>query len=219
MQTKTLVKIAALGGILSVVLQMIGQMFIQVGGQEPAFNAELDEIVSFFMNRDPRMAVTGSFLSVLSFIPFIFFLGVLWKKLNATEEKFRWLSAITLGAGLLIVAVQITGGAGWTTLFYRLDGQILPEMAGFQFDYGNFLFAASWVMMASMLLSAGILSIATGALPKWIGWFGLVTSLGLLIAAGYWFGPSGVIFVPVTLFWIWLICVSVVLFRWAGKEE
>ena len=172
MQTKTLVKIAALGGILSVVLQMIGQMFIQVGGQEPAFNAELDEIVSFFMNRDPRMAVTGSFLSMLSFIPFIFFLGVLWKKLNATEEKFRWLSAITLGAGLLIVAVQITGGAGWTTLFYRLDGQILPEMAGFQFDYGNFLFAASWVMMASMLLSAGILSIATGALPKWIGWVG-----------------------------------------------
>ena len=112
MQTKTLVKIAALGGILSVVLQMIGQMFIQVGGQEPAFNAELDEIVSFFMNRDPRMAVTGSFLSMLSFIPFIFFLGVLWKKLNATEEKFRWLSAITLGAGLLIVAVQIT--------FYRM---------------------------------------------------------------------------------------------------
>jgi hypothetical protein len=213
MEIKVLLKIAALGGILYVVLQMTGQMFIQVGGQEPAFNAGQEEIISFFMARNPGLARAGAFLSMLAFIPFIFFVGALWQRLKSGEGKSGWLSNITLGAGLLIVAVQLVSGAGWTIEFNRLNSPRIPELTRFQFDFGNYLFAASWIMMACMLLSTGILSIVTKALPTWTGWFGIVTSLGLIIATGCWYSASGIVFAPVTLFWLWLIVVSVILFR------
>ena len=208
---------AALGGILSVVLQMTGQMMIQTGGQEPPFNAGTDEIITFFINRHTELANAGSFISLLSFIPFIFFLGVFWKKLKINEDSPAWLSAISLGSGFLIVAVQTVSGAGWTILFNRMSRDVLPELAAYQFDFGNYLFAVSWVLMAFMLISSGLLSLLKNAFPKWIGILGLITALGLLISSAYWFNPSGVIFVPVTLYWIWLISVSIYLFISAKK--
>jgi hypothetical protein len=217
MKTSILTRVAALGGILSVVLQMTGQIMIQTGGQEPHFNAGSNEIVSFFMNRHADLAATGSFLSLLSFIPFIFFLGVFWKKLKRDEDSPGWLSAITLGSGLLVIVVQSVAGAGWTIMFNRINKEVLSDLATYQFDFGNYLFASSWVFIASMLISSGLLSLAKNALPKWIGIPGLIIALGLLIAAAFWFSPSGVIFVPVSLYWIWLISVSVYLFVIAKK--
>lgn len=214
MNPKLLARIGALGGILVVVLQMTGQMLIQVGGQEPAFNASSTEIVDFFGARDQALASWGSFISLLAFIPFLWFLGVLWKRLRQSEQSPGWLSAVTLGSGLLIIAFQAVGGAGWTIAFERMGESWTPELARFQFDLGNYLFGASWAMMASMLLTAGLLSIGQGALPKWTGWFGLVTAIFLLIATAYWFnGSPNLIFFPVMLYWVWLIIVSVVLFR------
>ena len=53
MNSKLLTRIGALGGILLVVLQMVGQSLIQIGGQEPPFNANATEIMEFFGARNP----------------------------------------------------------------------------------------------------------------------------------------------------------------------
>jgi len=217
MKTNILTRLAALGGILSVVMQMTGQMMIQTGGMEPSFNAGANEIISFFMNRHTDLAIAGSFLSLLSFIPFIFFLGVFWKLLKMKEDSPAWLSAITLGSGFLVIAVQTVSGAGWTILFNRMSQEALPDLVVYQFDFGNYLFAVSWVLMACMLIPSGLLILLKNALPKWIGILGLITALGLLISAANWFSPPGAIFIPVMLYWIWLITVSVYLFINAKK--
>lgn len=213
MNSKQLLRIGAIGGILSVVFQMTGQMLIQIGGMEPPFNAGAAEIQEFFAGRDPQLAPMGGFISLLGFIPFLWFLGVLWRRLRQSEPGPGWLSVIVLGSGLMIVAVQLVSGTGWAIAFMRLGETTTPELARFQFDFGNFLFAISWVMMASLLLAAGVLSIAKRALPKWIGWFGMVVALALCIATANWFSGSDLLFIPVTGYWIWLIIVSVVLLR------
>jgi len=79
-------KAAAGGGIAFVVLQLLGQALIQIGGAEPPFTASADEILAFFNNRDPVLAPIGGFLSILSIIAFIFFLGALWAALSRVKK-------------------------------------------------------------------------------------------------------------------------------------
>ena len=45
-------QIGAAGGILFVVLQLVSQMLIQIGGSEPPFDSSAEVIVDYFMNRN-----------------------------------------------------------------------------------------------------------------------------------------------------------------------
>jgi hypothetical protein len=124
---------------------------------------------------------------------------------------------VAFASGLLGMAVMLSGG-GWELAVFRLDEVSRPEIIQLLFDQGNQAFASLWVTLASMLLAAGIVSIRDGALPRWLGWFGLAVAVTLLVARSVWFTASGVKFLPYMLFWVWIIGASVALVRRAGKE-
>ena len=105
-------QIAAAGGIGYVVLQLASQVLIQIGGAEPPFTAPSSDIVEFFSNRDLTLAPIGGYLSALSIIAFVFFLGALWAGLSQHEEGPQWMSLIAAGSGFIASAV-ILGGGGW----------------------------------------------------------------------------------------------------------
>ena len=125
---------------------------------------------------------------------------------------------IAFGSGLLTVAI-ILGGGDWALAMFRIDESLSPEMARLLFDQGNFSFATYWVALASLLLATSVVSIRDGAFPGWLGWYGVITAVTLLIGRMFWDLPSGVIFVPYTLFGLWLIITSVILFRSAGDSN
>jgi hypothetical protein len=209
-------QIGAASGIVFVVLQLVAQSLIQVGGSEPAFNAAAPEIHEFFMSRDRSLFGLGDFLSTLSVIPYVWFLGSLWARLRRAEGEPAWLSLVALASGLLSMTPLATGG-GWTLAMARIDEGLDPEMARQLFDQGNLGFANIWVALASMLLAAGVVAIRTKALPRWIGWGGVVTAVGLVVARAFWV-VSGIVFTPYVLYWVWLIATSIVLIRRAGGE-
>jgi len=209
-------QIAAAGGILFVVMQLAGQMLIQIGGAEPAFAAPVDEIVSFFNNRNAQTAAAGGVLSFLSLIALLWFLGALYAQLRRHEEEPAWMSLAAFGAGLVGVAV-ILSSAGWELALFRLEDGLDPQIARLLFDQGNYSFANFWVALAAFLFTAGISIIRDGALPRWLGWFGLVVALLLLVARVFWTVPSNAMFLPYALFWVWLIAASIGLIRRIGR--
>ena len=211
-------QIGAAGGIAFVVLQVVGQVLIQVGGTEPAFNAAAPETLEFFETRSPRLFEVGGYLSALSAIALLWFLGSLWSTLRTAEGEPGWLSTVALGSGLVVVAVSAIAGSGWALAVFRIGEGLDPQLARFQFDFGNFGFATIWVMLASFLLASSAVALRTAALPRWIGWMGLVIAILLLIARAFWAAPSGAIFLPYLLFWIWLIATSVILIRQARRQ-
>ena len=77
MAQRRLGQVGAAGGILFIVLQLIGQGLIQVGGSEPSFDASSQEIVEFFEARDTLLFSIGGYLSALSLIALLGFLGSL----------------------------------------------------------------------------------------------------------------------------------------------
>ena len=213
-------QIGAASGILFLILQFSAQGLIQVGGAEPSFNASAEEILAYFLRRDPQLFNIGGILSVFSFIAFLLFLGVLWGRLHSSEDKPAWMSLIAFGSGLLSGAIimGIGGAGGWTLAMFRIEESLSPEMARLIFDMGNLSFATYWVGLACLLLFSSVVTIRDGAFPSWLGWFGAATALLLLVARIFWDLPSGVIFVPYVLFSLWLIITSVILFRKAGEN-
>lgn len=206
---------AAAGGVAYVVLQMVAQALIQVGGAEPPFSAPAETALAFFEARNPTLCTAGAYVHVVSMAVFVWFLGALWATLREAEGEPAWLSAVAAGSGALAAVVSLAS-FGWGLAFFRVQEGISPEMARFLFDLGNFGFANYWVMLANLLGATGILALRTGVLPRWIGWLGVVTAVGLLVARAFWAASPAVMF-PYVLVWIWLIATSVVLFRRAGR--
>jgi len=210
-------RIGAAGGIVFVVLQMASQALIQVGGAEPPFDAPAQTIVAFFMARDSQLFALGDYLSTLSLIAFLWFLGSLWAALCRGEGEPAWLSFVTAASGV-VLAAAVSAGGGWPLAVFRRDEGLDPQIARLLFDQGNFAFANAWVMLASLSLATGVVSIRTGALPRWLGWAGVVIAGGLLAARAVW-ASSGLVFIPFGLCYLWLIAISIVLIRRAGASE
>jgi hypothetical protein len=201
-------RIAGAGGLAFVLLQLLGQGLIQVGGVEPAFEAPAEEVVRFFEARDTALFEIGNYVSLLSFVAWIWFLGALWARLRLAEPRPAWLSLVAFGSGLMFVA-GLSGG--WYLAMFRLDEGLDPQLARLAFDMGNLDFANSWVPLASMLLASGAVVLRTHALPRWLGWLALATAPLLLAARAVW--TSQVAFIPYLLFWIWVVATSVVLLQ------
>jgi hypothetical protein len=216
MSNKQWKRLGAAGGIAYVVLQLVSQALIQIGGSEPAFAAPADEIVAFFVNRDPLLAGMGGTIAVLSVIPFLWFIGILWAELQRYEEKPAWMSAVAFASGIIVAAVLMTG-SGWELAVFRVEEGLSPEMARTLFDQGNFMFATLWVAAAALLLASSIVGLKDNALPRWLSWFGLLTAVGLLAARAFW-AASAMAFLPYVLFWVWLIAASILLMRRMGAE-
>ena len=211
-------QVGAAGGIVFVVLQLLSQALIQAGGSEPAFEASAAEIETFFMNRNIQLALTGGYLSVLSIVAFFWFLGALWARLRRAEGEPGWLSLVAFASGLAGMAA-ILGSGGWELAILRLGDGLEAEILQLLFDLGNFAFAAYWVALAGMLLAAGVVTIRDDALPRWLGWFGLLVAVALLAVRAVWFTASGAKFLPYALFWVWLIAASISLIRRAGDAN
>ncbi len=217
MSNSRLEQIGAAGGIVFVALQMASQALIQVGGAEPPFDATTETIVAFFMARNSQLFALGEYLSTLSLIAFLWFLGSLWSALRRAEGEPAWLSFVAAASGLMIVAA-VSAGSGWPLAVFRQDEELNPQIARLLFDQGNFAFANAWVMLASLSLATGVVSIRTGALPHWLGWTGVLIAGGLLAARAVW-ASSALVFVPFGLCYLWLIAISIVLIRRASAGQ
>jgi hypothetical protein len=209
MSRTKLKKFGATAGIAFPILQMSAQGLIQVGGSEPPFTAAGSEILEFFMNQDTTLFAVGDYISALSMIAFLWFLGALWNELRAVEGESAWLSTIALGSGLVTASAFSVGG--WSLAIFRISEGLDPQIARLLFDQGNFNFANMWISLSSMVLACGVVFHSTDAFPKWLGWSSILLAIGLVLARAVW--TSQVAFAPYVLFWVWMIALSIILMR------
>jgi hypothetical protein len=209
-------KYGAIAAIAFPVMQMVSQGLIQVGGVEPSFSAPASEIVSFFDARNPTLFAIGGYISLLSLVAFLWFLGALWDELRAAEGGSGWLSVIAVASGVVAVATIASPG-GWPLAVFRVGEGLDPQLARLLFDQGNMNFANYWVALGSMLLAVGLVARQSHRFPAWMGWGSLVVGLGLLAARAVW--TSAIAFTPYILFWLWLILFGVMLLRRSRNES
>jgi hypothetical protein len=192
----------AVTGLATLVLQLGGQALMQTGGKEPAFDAPSAEIAAFFAGTNQDLFAAGSYLTVLSVVTFLWFLGGLYAML-----RDDWRAPIALACGVLYTA---GAGVGWELAVYRVPEGIDPELARLAFDLGNLSFASAWVALGGFAIATGWISRTRGVFGR-LGPLAIAAGVCLVGARAVW--TDSFWLVGYAMFWLWAISVCVMLLR------
>jgi hypothetical protein len=147
------------------------------------------------------------FVELLALLCFPIYVVVLAWVLQRADRGRTWLPWAVLGMGLLSAVVKVASGAPMFALLWRADDGISDGLAAAMVDMNGAAFILTWALDAVMLAAAGGVILSTRCLPRWLGWWALVTAPLLLATVP--FAVSG----PPTflLALIWIVATSITL--------
>lgn len=161
--------------------------------------------VSFYDKHSHQVtAVVDAYLFVLSALALLGFLLVLRTRLAGTMPAFAFYSGVIAATGLT-VAGGLLGTVGGNLLFnsnskkFPIDGNVANYVTSTGFPV---LLVSSMLPLAFCIGGFAYAVLKTGALPAWIGWFGILTTVGLVLA---------VVFIPILLLPIFTVIVGITL--------
>jgi hypothetical protein len=195
-------KLARLGPLsgIAFVAAMVG--VISLEGEELPDSASPEQVLASWADRsDTRLLATT--LAAIAVLFLVLFAASLRGVLRSREHGEASASAVAFGGGV-VAAAGLAISAMVTLAAARAGGDGAVE-AVVPLDH---LAQSTWVPvtagLAVMMLAAGVGGLLSGALPKIVGWTGLVLGVAQLT-------PGGIVAFMLTP--LWIIAVSVIAYR------
>jgi hypothetical protein len=194
-----------LSGVVAVLL--IVAAFI-VGGETPATDDSLEEVVSYYTDNDTEIAIS-SLLAGLGAFFFLLFTAAVAGRLRGPAGESTPSSTVCLAGGIvLVVGMTIFAGLGFAAADVVDD--VEPSVVQAINALGSDMFFTVAVGTAAFLVGAGFGSRRTDALPSWLSWSAIVLGVVAITPLGFFaFLALGV----------WALIVSVLLFWRADGER
>jgi hypothetical protein len=166
----------------------------------------------------------GEFLLQLSILPALWWVVALRSHLNRGEGGPGGLSMLFLVGYVLAGALALVQSANNAFLAVRPPNS--ASIVAYVNDFDSFLGIASDVPLAAAVMAAGLSILATTALPRWIGFLGLIAAAGQLILilpivvdSGL-FTDTGVVFaIAQLIFVVWLLSVSIAMLTQSARAQ
>lgn len=196
-------RFALLAGALGAVLWVVS-LFVLEGAGNPAGPSGGGEIAEFYRDNRTPILIAGT-LHVLGGFLFLWFVAALRPVLDA-EGSPSWLTTATLVGGTAGGALMLAMTGGQTTGATTDTELLTPDTAIVFWRLAHGFFVAAEIALAVFLGALSLLALRRLVLPRWLGWFGLVVTVLLLIPPIGW---AALLF----LLPLWLIAASVVLWR------
>ncbi len=220
MTDSSLRRFTAIAGIVGVILYVLGDVLIS---DLPPISASAHTIAAYAASHQTQF-LSFVYIWGATVASTICFLTGLWSILRHDDRASEVLATLALGAGYMIWAIVLGGLAFVLELGYRaaaLDpatARLLSDMAVLGATLSAFPTAVS-------VGAFSVLILRTGALARWVGWFGFIVVAAHLVAAGAFaqdgfFSPSVVsVFVAPPLHFAWVLFASLaVLLRRSSKQ-
>ena len=201
-------RIEPLAGIVFVVLAVIA--VVTAPGED--FLADPAELADYYVDNSDRVIV-AEIIGGIAIFAFFFFVGAVRNRLRVSETPEGGLPALAFGGGIAAATLILVANAATMAGAFRAeeDGQIDPAIAAALNDVSSLIIGiAAPVALAVFVAATGVVSIATGVLPRWLGWLSLLLALGFLIPF-----ISYIFWLP---FGLWVLVVSVLLYMRPGEE-
>jgi uncharacterized protein DUF4386 len=190
-------------GLIAVALGVVVTILIGMG--QDATKKTAEEIVNHYKDNDTKETI-GSLLIGFVGVFTLYFGGWLRRVLRDAEGPDGILSAVVFGAAVVFSAGAAIGGSVHIALADLADDiNPIALQAINGIDYDLFIFFP--VGLGTMVLASGISIVRHGAMPKWLGWAGVV-------AGGLFFTPG--FFVAFAAVPLWIVIVSVMGIMRAG---
>ena len=209
----------ALAGIVFVVLTVIAAL---LPGSPPKPDDSAAKIARFVVDKSDELRWAG-FVGALGAIVLLGWLGAVWRLMRRAEG----------GAPRLAVGAAL--GAGFAAALFTVAGVIMSTVAlvgvpsigarATQFFYllCNGLGSAGTIALALFVGAFSTVIIETGVLPRVMGWLGALVALDLIAAGGGIVSTDEIFFVLAFIGFaalsLWVIVVSVLMFRAAGVSS
>jgi hypothetical protein len=197
-------RLTPLMGIVSVVL-FVASIFVIESGSTPESNAAGRELVEYLEGALGRLAF-ALVLWGIGTIALVWFLdGVRAHVSRANDQYGRLLFFFGFGFALLMLASFLPDVAG-SLVSDEMDEALEPAAAQAIGSLGDGFFIGAEMMIAGLLLVAGLAAVTTRVLPVWLGWLSLVFAVVALIPPVGWA-------IVIWGFPLWILIVSVLLWR------
>lgn len=208
-QVERLALLTGVAGLVGVAL-LFGSVIPISTLEEPPLEAGTADAAAFFDNAQASWVLPVATLGNIGTLVLLWFMVGLYLLLRRAEGELPWRSTGALASGLLL-AVYGTLNASWSAAAHRAD-DLSPGVLAYAFDLGNIGFTNAWLGMAGFAVGAGLSVLFSGVLPRWTGWWAVVSGVGLLVARFFWTVETAWI-LPYALFWGWLVTLCVLLLR------
>ena len=206
MSNSLLIRLGAACGAVYVILATVANEVVSSGS--PDSSASAHAIGAWwrahqFTNADWAL----SLVELVALLCFPIYIVVLAWVLQRADRGRTWLPWAVLAMWLLSAVVKLASGAPMFALLWRADNGISDGLAAAMVDMNVAAFVLTWAVDAVMLAAAGAVILSTRCMPRWLGWWALVTAPLLLATVP--FAMSG----PPTflLALIWIVATSVTL--------
>ena len=201
-------RIEPLAGVVFVVLAVIA--VITAAGED--FLADPSEVADYYVDNSDRV-IFAEIIGGIAIFAFFWFVGAVRNRLRVAETPEGGLPALAFGGGIAAATLVLVANATTMAGAFRAedDGQIDPAVAAALNDVSSLIIGiAAPIALAVFVAATAIVSIATGVLPRWLGWLSLLLALGFLIPF-----ISFIFWLP---FGVWVLAVSVLLYVRPGEE-
>lgn len=177
MNDKKWAKLATLGGVVFVILNIVGAILM---GALPMKDDTNEEVLEWFADKESGIRTAG-FLGALSVIFLIWWFGTLWRRMAQAETNQNRLCVISLfglvGSGALFGVQSVI----MSTVALRVD-EIGPEAARFYYTLGSSTIGFAGAFVVAHLTATNVLALRSGFLPKWNAWLGLLPAALFLVS-------------------------------------
>jgi hypothetical protein len=200
------VEAAAIAGVVYAVLTVAGLTLLS---RYPSFDQPEAEITDWFDDPAHRSTlILGLNLVVMASVAFLWFVGVVRRRLGHHEDQF--FGTVFFGSGIVSVAISLAGGAALAAPAVAgtiLDSNAVDEAsASLAAGLGaGLLLSIAPRFQAVFVITTSTVILRSGFLPRWLGFVGYLIGLGMF-ALPLITRPVGIAF-PV-----WVLVVSVVIF-------
>jgi len=153
------------------------------------------------------------YAEIIGLVLFIPFLAYLTSVLRTAEGEGAWLAMTAFGAGLVDVAIKLGSAAPSLASENLVEGSALDNVLH---DMNNASFILTMAPLGILTAAVATVVLATGVLPRWLGWLTALTSAALFANGAFLdaeFGPAFLLFL------VWIVAVSVTLVRRASGRQ
>jgi hypothetical protein len=196
-----------LAGIVGMVLLFAAVIASSPG--EPPLDATTAEAADYLKGLDeswiPPLEVAADIASMV----LLWFMVGLPLLLRRHEGEVPVRSTVAILSGVLFAAYVVLD-VGEDAAIHRLADLDQGQLA-YAYDVSTLGFVNVWLPMGSFAFACGWLIVSTGAMPRWLGWWGVAGGLALGLAQLVW--ETGLGWAPYAAFWLWLLTTCVLLVR------
>jgi hypothetical protein len=176
---------------------------------EPPTDATTAAAADFLRGLDGTWVRAAEVLADIAMFVLLWFMVGFALLLRRVEGDIPLRSAMAMLSGLLVAAFVILDSSEEAATHRAADldqGQL-----AYAYDVTTVGFTNIWLPMGGFAFACGWVIISSGAMPRWLGWWGLVSGIGLGLAQFVWEIPIWLI--PYAGFWVWLLTTCVLLVR------